>query len=151
MKLPNHGILRSAIAIGAGTLAWYAVLGTSMATLRLLWPAYDAAYPERDYTLGMLWVRLVVFSATVFATTATAVWVGRDGRLAWVAGLAILALSIPPHLLPGATWDAYPPWYHYTWLVSIVPLALASGRIAQRWIPREPGHVVPQRSAAPNP
>ena len=101
MALVSDRIPRSLIAIGAGALTWHVVLGTSMGILRLLWPAYDAAYPDRDYTLVMLWVRLVIFSVTVLATSATAVLVGRDGRLAWVAGLAILGLSIPPHLYPG--------------------------------------------------
>lgn len=133
MALGGDRVLRVLMGIGAGALAWHLVLGSSMGILRLLWPAYDAAYPERDYTLVMLWVRLVIFSVTVIATSTTAVLVGRDERLAWVAGLAILALSIPPHFYPGHIWDEYPPWYHYTWLLSILPLSLAAGAIRRRW------------------
>jgi len=110
-----------------------------MGILRLLWPAYDAAYPERDYTLVMLSVRLVVFSVTVFVTSTTAVLVGRDERLAWLAGLAILVFSIPPHFYPGYIWHEYPPWYHYAWLFSIVPLSVASGLISRQWGTRASG------------
>jgi hypothetical protein len=103
-----------------------------MGALRFIWPAYDAAYPERDYTLLMLCVRLVAFAVNVVATSTVAVFIGRDLRLAWVAGFSILAFSIPPHYYPGYVWYEYPPWYHYTWLFSIVPLAALSGRAASR-------------------
>jgi hypothetical protein len=132
MALGDNRGLRILVAIGAGALTWHLVLGASMGILRLLWPAYDAAYPERDYTLAMLWVRLVVFSVTVIATSTTAVLVGRDERLAWLSGLAILGFSIPPHFYPGYIWLEYPPWYHYAWLLSIVPLALASVPIGRK-------------------
>jgi hypothetical protein len=69
MVLGGKRVFRSLVAICAGALTWHLVLGTSMGTLRLLWPAYDAAYPDRDYTLVMLWVRLVVFSVTVIVTS----------------------------------------------------------------------------------
>jgi hypothetical protein len=136
MALRDNRALRFLLAIGAGALAWHLVLGASMGILRLLWPAYDAAYPERDYTLAMLWIRLAVFSVTVIATSTTAVLVGRDERLAWFAGLAILGFSIPPHFYPGSVWSEYPPWYHYTYLLSIVPLAVASRPIRRRWVTR---------------
>lgn len=136
MTLGSSRVLRTIVAICAGALTWHVVLGASMGILRLLWPAYDAAYPDRDYTLVMLWVRLVVFSVTVVATGTAAVLVGRDERLAWVAGLAILAFSIPPHFYPGYIWYEYPPWYHYTWLLAIVPLCLASGPISRRFSTR---------------
>ncbi len=139
MALRDNRFLRVLAAIGAGALTWHLVLGASMGILRLLWPAYDAAYPERDYTLVMLWVRLVVFSVTVIATSTTAVLVGRDERLAWLAGLAILGFSIPPHFYPGYIWHEYPPWYHYAWLLSIVPLAVASRPIRRQWATRVSG------------
>jgi hypothetical protein len=133
MALAEGRALRILLAIGAGAFTWHLVLGASMGILRLLWPAYAAAYPERDYTLAMLWVRLVVFSVTVIVTSATAVLIGRDERLAWLVGLAILGFSIPPHFYPGSIWLEYPPWYHYTWLLLILPNALASVPIARRW------------------
>lgn len=100
-----------------------------MGLLRLLWPEYDAAYPDRAYTLPMLLARLVVFSGVIVAASTIAARVGQDARLAWFAGLVILGLSIPPHLYPGHIWSEYPPWYHYTYLALILPIAIASGRI----------------------
>ena len=132
MALGDNRGLRVLLAMGAGALVWHLVLGTSMGALRLVWPAYDAAYPERDYTLAMLWVRLAIFSVTVVVTSTTAVLVGRDERIAWLVGLAILGFSIPPHLYPGYIWREYPPWYHYAWLLSILPFALASIPIGRR-------------------
>ena len=100
-----------------------------MGLLRLAWPAYDAAYPDRAYTLPMLLVRLVVFSGVIVATSAATALVARDRRLAWFAGLVILGLSIPPHFYPGHIWAEYPPWYHYAYLLLILPVAVAAGEI----------------------
>ncbi len=133
--------VRAAVAIAAGTAAWYLTLGGSMALLREVWPAYDAAYPDRAYTLPMLLVRLVVFSGVIAATSATAALVARDERLSWFAGLAILAFSIPPHLYPGHVWEEYPAWYHLWYLASILPIALVAGRLGRRWFARAPAPV----------
>ncbi len=127
----RHTLLRAAAAIAAGGFVWWAVLGGAMLLLRTLWPAYGAAYPEKSYTLVMLFARLVIFSSTILAASAVATAIGRDRRLAWLAGAIILALSIPPHLYPGTVWDDYPPWYHFVYLASIVPLALVGGRLAR--------------------
>jgi len=83
----------------------------------------------------MLLVRLGVFSGVILATSMTAAIVARDERLAWIAGLVILALSVPPHFYPGHVWQEYPPWCHYAYLSSIPPLAILSGRLGRgsRW------------------
>ena len=45
----------------------------------------------------------------------------------WLAGGIMLAASIPDHLYPGWLWDAYPAWYHLTYLAYIVPVAWIAG------------------------
>ena len=53
----------------------------------------------------------------------------------------IIGLSIPPHLYPGHIWAEYPPWYHYAYLILILPIAVASGRISSRSRGEVPGRV----------
>ena len=124
--------------LGALVLGWITsrlVLAGAFAMLRAVWPEYADAAPERAYTLAMLLVRLVVFSAMIAATSAVATLVAGDRRFAWVTGGLILAISIPPHALPGEVWDAYPVWYHLTYLASILPIAVVAGRATPRVAP----------------
>lgn len=52
-----------------------------------------------------------------------------------MVGGIVLACSIRPHLFPGFVWDAYPVWYHLTYRVSILPIALLAGRSVPRLVP----------------
>ncbi len=125
-------LARIAAAIATGVVVWWLVLGAGIALLRLGFPGYVEVEPEKAYSLGMLFARLLVFSSTIVAVALVAAWVAADVRLAWVAGALILALSIPDHLVPGFVWDDYPVWYHLVYLASILPLALTGGAIWRR-------------------
>jgi len=46
-----------------------------------------------------------------------------------IAGLILLALFIPQHIL---LWPKFPVWYHLTFLLSLVPLTSAGGTMASR-------------------
>lgn len=131
---------RMAIArVLAGLLLGWAtswvVLHGGFTLLRAAWPDYAAADPDRAYTLAMLLVRLVIFSTMIAATSAVATLAAGDKRMAWFAGLVVLAVSIPPHLYPGTVWEEYPAWYHIVYLLSIVPIAVAGGTVAHRHAP----------------
>ena len=45
-----------------------------------------------------------------------------------VVGGIFLLISLPPHLY--TVWDEYPAWYHFVYLLSLVPIAGFSGRLA---------------------
>jgi len=128
-------IVRGLAAVIIGLAVSRIVLQGSWALLRVAWPAYAAAEPDRAYSLAMLLVRLVVFSTMIGAVSAIGTFVARDTRFSWLSGAVILAISIPPHLYPGYVWEFYPAWYHIVYLVSILPIALISGRLAGRSIP----------------
>ena len=115
-----------AIALGAAT--WWLFLKSCMFILKAAWPEYAAAYPERAFTLPMYFVRLVIFAATTGATAAVATRVAPARWMPWLAGGAMLLLSIPDHLYPGYVWETYPVWYHLTYLAYLVPVALIAGR-----------------------
>jgi len=115
-------------------ISWVVLTG-GFALLRVAWPDYASADTEKAYTLTMLIVRLFIFSSMIAATSAVATLVAGDKRLAWIAGGLILALSIPPHLYPGHVWDDYPAWYHIVYLLSILPIAVSTGRMVLRQFP----------------
>ena len=133
-RLNRSGLLRFAAGCVCGWVASWAVLAGGFALLRASWLEYALAEPEKAYTLTMLAVRLLIFSSMISATSGVAVLVARDKRIAWIAGVLILAFSIPSHLYPGYVWDDYPAWYHFTYLLSILPIAVLAGRLAGRLI-----------------
>ncbi|MGH0029319.1 MAG: hypothetical protein ACQGVC_05985 [Myxococcota bacterium] len=144
LGIDRNGALRLLAAVVAGALVSRLVLDGGSVLLRAVWPAYAAAEPDRAYSLAMLLTRLVLFAGMIAAVSAAGTWVARDRRFRWVAGGIILAISAPPHLLPGEVWDAYPVWYHLTYLASILPVAVWAGGRAARYAPEpsvatEPG------------
>ncbi len=129
-------VLRFVAGLALGWAISWAILAGGFALLRVVWPDYALAEPDRAYTLAMLFVRLVIFTAMIAATAGVATLAAGDERVALIAGGLILALSIPPHLYPGYVWNDYPGWYHIGYLLSILPIAVLAGQLVQRLAPR---------------
>jgi hypothetical protein len=125
-------VLRLLAALAIGAVTSWAILAGGFALLRAVWADYTLAEPEKAYSLAMLFVRLLVFSAMIAATAGVATLVSGDERVGWIVGGLILAVSIPPHLYPGHVWNDYPAWYHIVYLVSILPIAGFAGRLVGR-------------------
>jgi hypothetical protein len=132
MELNRFAALRLAAGLALGWATSSAVLTWGFVLLRASWPDYALADPDKAYTLPMLFVRLFIFSSMIAATSGVATLVSGKKYISWVAGGLILAISIPPHLYPGYVWNDYPAWYHIAYLLSILPIAVAAGRTAQR-------------------
>jgi len=126
--------LRILAAVVVGFVVSRIVLEGGYLLLRMTWPAYAAAEPDRTYTFAMLLARLTLFSLMIAVVSATTTLVARDERFPWLVGAIILAVSIPQHLLPGYVWAYYPPWYHLTYLASILPIAVSAGRLVARFV-----------------
>jgi hypothetical protein len=134
-RVDRRSALRFVAGLALGWATSWTILTGGFSFLRVVWPDYALAEPEKAYTLTMLFVRLVIFSAMIATTAAVATLVAADRRVAWIAGGIILALSFPPHLCPGYVWDDYPAWYHLVYLFSILPIAVYGGRWVQRVFP----------------
>ncbi len=128
-------VLRFVAGLALGWATSWTILTGGFSLLRVVWPDYALAEPEKAFTLTMLFVRLVIFTAMIAATAGVATLVAGDRRVAWIAGGLILALSLPPHLYPGYVWEDYPAWYHFVYLLSILPIAVYSGRLVRRVLP----------------
>jgi hypothetical protein len=121
--------LRLVGALVAGCVTALAVAALAFTLLRAAWPAYAAAEPSKAYTLGMLFARLGIAAILTAAAGWVAALVARDaGRAAWILGGLFLLISLPPHLY--TVWDDYPAWYHFVYLLSLVPIAGLGGRLA---------------------
>ena len=128
-------VLRFVAALALGWATSWAILNGGFSLLRALWLDYALADPDKAFTLTMLFVRLVIFTAMIAATAGVATLVAGDKRVPWIAGGLILALSLPPHLYPGYVWDDYPAWYHIVYLLSILPIAVFTGGLVRHLFP----------------
>jgi hypothetical protein len=134
-RIDRRTAFRFVAGLALGWATSWTMLRGGFSLLRVIWPDYALAEPEKAYTLTMLFVRLVIFTAMIATTAGVATLVAGDRRVAWIAGGLILVLSLPPHLYPGYVWDDYPAWYHLVYLLSILPIAVYSGRLVRRALP----------------
>jgi hypothetical protein len=127
---------RAILAFIAGALVWVAVVSVLNWGLRIIIPGYAAAEPAMAFTLGMMAARLIIAALTSLAAGAVcAVIAPASRRVPWVLGVALLAGFIPEHV---KLWSLFPPWYHLTFLLTLVPLVVLGARLTQA-APVRPG------------
>ena len=125
--------LRLVTGLVLGCVTAWAIMAVGFTSLRSVWPDYVIADPENAFTLPMFFARLSIFAALTAGGACVATLVAGDGRAAWIVGGLLLLVSLPPHLY--YLWDDYPAWYHFVYLLSIVPIAAYSGRAVRRTFP----------------
>ena len=115
-------------AIVAGLIGWIVVATVFGRLLRAMSPAYVAAEPTFAFTLSMLASRLAIGAAATLAGGAIIQRFANDRRAVLIGGIVLLALFVPQHIM---LFDKFPLWYHALFLISLVPLTLAGGRIVE--------------------
>jgi hypothetical protein len=120
--------LRLIAGLVGGCASALAIAIVGFWALRTAWPEYAAAEPAKAYTLGMLFARLGIAAAlTIGAACVATLVAGDNGRAAWCLGGLFVLVSLPSHLY--YIWDDYPAWYHFVYLLSLIPIAGYSGRL----------------------
>jgi hypothetical protein len=112
-------------SIVAGLAAWAVVVTLLNFGLRAAIPDYHAAEATLQFTMAMKVGRL---AEAAFASLAAGAVVGliapSKKQAPWVTGLIILAMFLPEHV---KLWSRFPPWYHLSFLVPLVPLVALGG------------------------
>jgi hypothetical protein len=111
---------RAILAFLAGLVTWLLVVSVLDRGLRSALAGYAVAEPKMTFTLGMMAARLTIAAVSSVIAGAVAGWIS-PRRVAWVMGAVLLALFIPEHV---RLWNAFPLWYHLTFLVTLVPLVV---------------------------
>lgn len=121
-------MLRNALAVTAGFVAWTALFFGLAAVLRALFPEAHLASGEVT-ALGvlMLYLALTVVASVVAGFVAARVAASRHARMVRITGLALLAVGLPVQI---ASWSLAPAWYNVAFLLVLVPLTIAGGRLA---------------------
>jgi hypothetical protein len=111
---------RAILAFLAGLVTWLLVVSVLDRGLRITLAGYAAAEPKMIFTLGMMAARLTIAAVTSVIAGAVAGWISPAGaRVAGVMGAILLVVFLPEHV---RLWNAFPLWYHLTFLVTLVPL-----------------------------
>lgn len=119
---------RNILGVVAGLASWLIVAALVGFIMRTSWPAYAAVAEAMTFTLPMMIARLSIGAlATLGAGFVTAL-IARAAIAPLIAGVVLLVAFVPQHAM---LWDKFPLWYHLTFLLSLVPLAYAGGRIAK--------------------
>jgi hypothetical protein len=119
---------RFILACLAGLLTWVVVITVINRVLRLDLPNYAAAEQTLQFTLGMKWARLLMAIVTSAVAGAVTSWISRSSRWAPLSvGGVVLAMFVPLHI---AIWSKFPVWYHLTFLLTIIPAALAGALLS---------------------
>jgi hypothetical protein len=125
-------MLRNILGVVAGLVSWLIVAALGGLIIRASWPEYVAVADTMSFTLPMMIARLSIgVVATLSAGFVTAL-VARAGIAPLIAGVLLLIAFVPQHAM---LWDRFPLWYHLTFLLSLVPLAYAGGRLVRAGTP----------------
>ena len=119
---------RKVLGVVAGLVVFVVVATIAGLIMRAAWADYARVAEAMTFTLPMMIARLSIGAiATIAAGWTTAVIV-RQSRLArLMPGLVLLLLFVPQHV---RLWNAFPAWYHLTFLISIVPLIHLGGTLS---------------------
>jgi hypothetical protein len=139
VALVKASVIRAPLAFLAGLLAWVLVATVLNMLVRQLLPGYTAAEPAMTFTTGMLIARLAfAFITSPAAGALSAAIAPRSAWVPWALGVFLLVVFVPEH---AKLWHLFPPWYHLTFLVTLVPLVVLGGRLwaRRRGAPRPAG------------
>jgi hypothetical protein len=118
------------LGVVAGLVAWVAIVLVAGLITRLSWPAYDRVADAMTFTLPMMMARLSIGAlATLAMGLVTAIIVRQSVAARLMPGVLLLIAFIPQHI---TLWDKFPVWYHFTFLLSLVPLTYVGGTIWNR-------------------
>ncbi len=121
----RSGIGKAALGVVAGLGAWVAIAAVAALIMRSSWPAYARVADAMTFTLPMMLARLSIGAlATLAAGWVTAAIAPRPMLVRLMPGLILLVAFVPQHI---ALWNSFPVWYHFTFLLSLVPLTYLGG------------------------
>lgn len=116
-----------------GLLAYALVGKLSLYLLQLSWAEYAERSSDKSYTLPMLLARLMVGLLAAVVASGVATKIANDtGKSAWLVGVLVFIGGAYIHLLT-AVWMHYPVWYHWAYLLPILPVIGLSHSVLRKY------------------
>lgn len=120
---------RNVLGVVAGLASWLLVATIAGFIMRASWPEYVAVADAMTFTLPMMIARLSIGGLSTLTAGWVTALIARSSIAPLIPGVILLVAFIPQHWM---LWDKFPIWYHLTFLLSLVPLTYAGGRIRYR-------------------
>lgn len=120
--MAHHKTKQFSFGLLAGLIAYALVGKLGLHLLQLSWADYAAHSSDKSYTLPMLLARLIVGLLAAVVASVMATKLANDaGKSAWWVGALVFIGGSYVHLLT-AVWTEYPIWYHWAYLLPILPV-----------------------------
>jgi hypothetical protein len=121
-------MIRATTAVIAGLAVWTIVATALDILLRTALPGYETAEPHLDFTLRMMIARLALPGAVPSVAAGFAgAWISRGSpRVTAALAIILVAAFLPAHY---HLWTRFPPWYHLTFLGSLILLTWLGARL----------------------
>lgn len=120
---------RPILAFVAALVTWVLVASLLNRGLRFALDGYAAAEPHMTFTRGMMVARLALGAIASLSAGAVIGWiVPSSARTSWAFALILLAAFVPEHV---KLWHLFPVWYHFTFLLTLIPLVILGSRLAK--------------------
>ena len=120
---------KNILGVVAGLVVWVIVATLVGGVMRASWPAYASVATAMTFTLPMMLARLSIGALATITMGMVTAAVAQSVVARVMPGVLMLVAFIPQHMM---LWEKFPVWYHLTFLLSLVPLTYAGGRIADR-------------------
>ena len=105
----------------AGLIIYIIIGSIGLYLLRISWDDYSIASKDKSYTFEMLLCRLFVGLITsIIAGISTTKITNDKGKSAWFVGTIIFCVAAYIHFIQ--VWTDYPSWYHFAYLLPIIPI-----------------------------
>ena len=105
----------------AGLIAYIVTGSLGLYLLKISWADYAISSKDKSYTFEMLLARLFVGIFASMVAGITTIKISNDnGKSAWLVGVITFCGATYIHFVK--VWTDYPVWYHFSYLLPIIPL-----------------------------
>ena len=126
-------------ALLAGLTSYILVGLSGLYLLSTVWTDYALASKNKSYTFEMKLSRLFIgVLAAVFAGIVPTLIANDRGKTAWFVGVIIFCFAACNHFF--LVWTDYPAWYHFSYLLPIIPITGLSHYLVSRIRFKQPYH-----------
>ncbi len=122
-------MLKIGLGVVRGFVVWIVVGVIGLLSLKLAWADYAAVIDSFSFTVPMLLARLVVGILNSLAAGWVAYKVAKSNKSPWILGVLLLIYASYSHFV--MLWDLFPGWFHFAYILSLLPLIIVGGLIAK--------------------
>jgi uncharacterized membrane protein YgdD (TMEM256/DUF423 family) len=120
--MTKNNTIKLIFEIITGLLAYVIVGKFGLYLLQISWSDYAIHSTDKSYTLEMLLARqLVGILASISASICTVKVANDIGKSVWIVGFIVFCGGSYIHFMT-ITWTEYPPWYHFAYVLPIIPV-----------------------------